>query len=307
MANIDARTKVDLIDGFLGAGKTTFIKRYTDYLKNAGISYIVLENEFGTAGVDARLLDENVCELAGGCICCGMKVNFHDLLIELSGRAERIIVEPSGVFNADDFFDIMDSPRVREKAVCGMMAGVVDPYALAALSETDRRVLYSELICAGVILLSRTDRADEKVLSDAKNQLYDLLGTPIDIMDARNIPIGEIINCAPVRRDHLRMREDHSQLFQCAAFYPEGIYDPDSLFTFARQLFSGQAGDVLRVKGAFYTQGGALLLNATADSVDITPCEGDAVFNVIGHGLKRKVIRKLLEEYTMHMPIRSDS
>ena len=284
-----------MIDGFLGAGKTTFIKRYTEYLKNAGISYIVLENEFGTAGVDARLLDENVRELAGGCICCGLKVNFHDLLIELSGHAERIIVEPSGVFNADDFFDIMDSPRVREVAVCGMMAGVVNPYALAALPETDRRVLYSELICAGVILLSRTDHADEALLTDTEEQLQNMLSAQIPIMDARTTPIEEIMRCTPVRRKHLRMYEDHSRLFQCAAFYPEGIYSSDALRTLASRLFSGAAGDVLRVKGAFLTQDGALLLNATADSVEITPCTGAAIVNIIGRGLKRKVIRKFLE------------
>ncbi len=296
MASIDARTKVDLIDGFLGAGKTTFIKRYTEYLKNAGISYIVLENEFGTAGVDARLLDENVCELAGGCICCGLKVNFHDLLIELSGRAERIIVEPSGIFNADDFFDIMDSPRVREVAVCGMMAGIVDPYALPALSECDRRVLYSELICAGVILLSRTDRADKALLTSAEKQLHEMLGAQIPIMDARSTPIGEIMCRAPVRREHMRMREDHSRLFQCASFYPEGVYSPESLRTLAADLFSGQAGEVLRVKGAFSAEEGCLMLNATADSTEITPCTGDAAVNIIGHGLRRKIIRKFLED-----------
>ena len=64
LPHTDRRTRVDLIDGFLGAGKTTFIKRYTQYLKEQGISYIVLENEFGAAGVDARLLDDdNILEV----------------------------------------------------------------------------------------------------------------------------------------------------------------------------------------------------------------------------------------------------
>ncbi len=287
-----------MIDGFLGAGKTTFIKRYTKYLKEQGISYIVLENEFGAAGVDARLLDENVRELAGGCICCGLKVNFHDLLIELSAHAERIIVEPSGIFNADDFFDIMDSPRVKEVAVCGMMAGVVDPYSLCRLSPIDEQILYSELICAGAILLSRTDRADEKALADASVQLKRILGTLPEIMDARTAPIDRLMLCAPIERKHARMRENHSSLFQCATLYPDGIYTEPSLLSLADQLFSGQAGQVQRVKGVFHAENGMLLLNAVADGAEVSPCEGEAVLNVIGHGVKRKIVRSLLEEHS---------
>ncbi len=295
---IDRRTRVDLIDGFLGAGKTTFIKRYTQYLKEQGISYIVLENEFGAAGVDARLLDENVRELAGGCICCGLKVNFHDLLIELSAHAERIIVEPSGIFNADDFFDIMNSPKVKEVAVCGMMTGVVDPCSLYSLSPVDEQILYSELICAGAILISRTDRADEKIIADARSRLERILGTLPEIMDARTAPLDALMRCTPVMRTHARMYENHSSLFQCATLYPEGVYTKSSLLSLADRLFSGEAGQVLRVKGVFHAENGMLLLNAAADGAEVSICEGEAVLNVIGHGLQRKNIRRFLSEYT---------
>ena len=295
--NLSSRARVDLIDGFLGAGKTTFIQRYVRYLENAGISYVVLENEFGTAGVDARMLSGNVQELAGGCICCGLKVNFHDTLVELAHHVERIIVEPSGIFNADDFFDIMDSPRVKEVAECGMMAGVVDPFALENLSETDERVLYSELISAGAILVSRTDQADEAAVSAACETLKKLLGTLPPVMDARTAPIEELMSCAPVRREHIRMRENHASLFQCAALYPEDVYDADGIRRLADALFSGEAGEVLRIKGALRSKDAALLVNATKNSVDIAPCEGDAVLNVIGHNLRRRVIRKYLSDF----------
>lgn len=294
--NIDSRARVDLIDGFLGAGKTTFIRRYIRYLEEQGISYVVLENEFGAAGVDGRMLSGNVRELSGGCICCGQKVNFHDMLIELAEHVQRIIVEPSGIFNADDFFDIMDSPRVQEKAVCGMMLSIVDPFSLCDLSETDKQVLFSELISSGAILFSRTDRADESTLSDAQERLRDLLGILPPILDARRTPFPELMTYAPVRRAHKRMRTDHSTLFQCATFYPTDLYDEARLHRLAKMLFDGSAGEVLRVKGSFPAKNGLLMLNATPDSTDIFPCEGEAVFNVIGHRLKRKVIRAYLAE-----------
>ena len=294
---LSSRARVDLIDGFLGAGKTTFIRRYVQYLEDAGISYVVLENEFGTAGVDARLLSGNVRELSGGCICCGLKVNFHDLLIELSQHAERIIVEPSGIFNADDFFDIMDSPQVQEVAECGMMVGVVDPFSLADLSQAEERVLYSELISAGAILMSRTDQADEQTLSAARDTLQNLLGTLPAVMDARTAPLGQVMTCAPVRREHTRMRENHAALFQCAVLYPEETYHEDGIRRLSEALFSGEAGEVLRVKGALHTEDGLILLNATKNNLDLSSCEGEAVINVIGHNLRRKVIRKYLSEF----------
>lgn len=299
MANTDAapaaRTPVDLITGFLGAGKTTLIRRYTDWLDAQGVSYVVLENEFGTAGVDAQLLGGNVRELSGGCICCGQKVNFHNLLLELAHEADRIIVEPSGVFNADDYFDIMDSPEVRKAAVCGMTVGVVDPLTLPALTDTDREVLYSELICCGAVLLSRTDLAGEAELNAAEQTLAVLLGQLPPVLDARTADFGALAACTPVRRVHTRMYADHSTLFQSAALQPGGVYAEDALRLVLDRLFSGEAGSVLRVKGTVRGTQGMLSVNASADSFEIAPARGSAALNVIGRGLSRRAIRAILD------------
>ena len=81
-----ASTKIDLITGFLGAGKTTLIRRYTALLRAGDVSCAVIENEFGAAGVDAAVLERDgvrVRELSGGCVCCTQKLNFHDAMREL--------------------------------------------------------------------------------------------------------------------------------------------------------------------------------------------------------------------------------
>jgi len=294
--NKNLRAKVDLITGFLGAGKTTFIKKYMKYLDERGILYVVLENEFGAAGVDASLLGGNVRELSGGCICCGQKVNFHNLLIELAQEAERIIVEPSGIFNADDFFDIMDSPQVQEVAECGMMAGVVDPNSLAGLTETDREVLYSELISSGAILMSRMDRADEAALRAAEAYIEELMGFLPPVFDARNADFERLMEYAPVRRTHERMYGDHSTLFQSAAVYPEGIYDEAALRRAAERLLAGEAGNVMRVKGTVRSEDGFLFVNAARKDMAIGEAAEAPALNVIGRGLKRKEIRRILQE-----------
>lgn len=289
------RIRVDLIDGFLGAGKTTFIRRYMEYLEEKGVSYVILENEFGAAGVDAKLLGGNVRELSGGCICCGQKVNFHNLLIELSAEAERIIVEPSGVFNADDFFDVMDSPEVGRVAECGMMVGLVDPFALDAMTEVDQSVLFDELICAGAILLSRTDRADRETLDRAKERLSDLLGGEIPILDARRVDFESLTGRGPVRRGHLRRIQDHAALFQSTVVRPERAYSETSLKEMIARMTSGEAGGVLRVKGSVKAEnGGFLFVNATADDFEILTGCGPVALNVIGRNIDRRRLKALV-------------
>ena len=101
--------KLDVVTGYLGSGKTTFIEKYIDYLNASGISFAVIENEFGRAGVDADILRSTgaeIHEISGGCVCCTLKVTLYDLLSDLAKRVERIILEPSGLFCGDDLIDV---------------------------------------------------------------------------------------------------------------------------------------------------------------------------------------------------------
>ena len=138
---------VDLITGFLGAGKTTFLQKYTDYLARQGIRFAVVENEFGAAGVDTAALQAGgqphaVYELTGGCICCTLKQSFHEMLSGLAGRYARILVEPSGLFNLDDFNEVMYV--LEHDGICcpGLCLTVVDPHTLPGLDADARRTLY---------------------------------------------------------------------------------------------------------------------------------------------------------------------
>ena len=75
------KTKIDLVTGFLGAGKTSFIQSYADWLRRQGTSFAVVENDFGAVGVDAAALKEecgDVFEVSGGCICCSLTPNFTE-------------------------------------------------------------------------------------------------------------------------------------------------------------------------------------------------------------------------------------
>ena len=108
--------KVDLITGFLGSGKTTFIKKYARYLMEQGQNIGILENDFGAINVDMMLLRElegENCELemvAGGCDKDCYRRRFKTKLIAMGMCGyDRVLIEPSGIFDVDDFFDALKS------------------------------------------------------------------------------------------------------------------------------------------------------------------------------------------------------
>lgn len=110
--------QIDLITGFLGSGKTTFIKKYATYLMQQGMNIGILENDFGAVNVDAMLLQDILCDhctlemVAGGCDTDCHRRRFKTKLIAMGMCGyDRVLVEPSGIFDMDEFFDALhESP-----------------------------------------------------------------------------------------------------------------------------------------------------------------------------------------------------
>ena len=106
--------KIDLITGFLGSGKTTFIKKYAKYLLDKGMNIGILENDFGAVNVDMLLLQDLMgdnCELemiSGGCDKETHRRRFRTKLIAMGMCGyDRVLIEPSGIFDVDEFFDAL--------------------------------------------------------------------------------------------------------------------------------------------------------------------------------------------------------
>lgn len=136
--------QVDLITGFLGAGKTTFLRRYVRYLVAQGHNVCILENDFGAVNVDAMLVQDLLgpnCDLetiSGGCDCDTHQRRMRTKLIAMAMRGfDRVVVEPSGIFDVDEFFDVLrDDPLDRWYHI-GNVIAIVD----AMLPERFRRRL----------------------------------------------------------------------------------------------------------------------------------------------------------------------
>ncbi|HHV98404.1 MAG TPA: GTP-binding protein [Clostridiaceae bacterium] len=305
-------TEIDLVTGFLGAGKTTFIKKYGDFLKRQNIKFAVVENEFGAPGVDSAILKSkfgDVTEIAGGCICCTMKTGFHDIIRDLSGSCDRIIVEPSGIFNGDDFFDVVNSPDLKDKCRTGMCITAVDPHSVSRFNESERSVLASELAVTGCILWTKMDMPPQIDINTAKADIRKIV---------RDIGIDEELPCFPtpshmlkdedfikmmkiglVYRMHTRTFIDHTMIFQSTRIYPEGVYTIDSIKCCIEHMTSSEEyGEISRIKGFVKSLNGIIAVNCTVNDRLFDSLEdGCTMLNIIGRKLNRKKIAECLNTY----------
>ncbi|MCL2057658.1 MAG: hypothetical protein FWH01_01175 [Oscillospiraceae bacterium] len=288
-------TSVDLVTGLLGAGKTTFIKEYIGYLKRRGIDPVVIENEFGREGVDTAMLRDTgapVSELTGGCICCGLKLDFIRALEELSGAFERIIVEPSGVFTLGDFFEAMSAPAIKRCCVVGGVVTVVD--GSAQRHDAEERALYeAQVRGTGAILLNRgatceTFGSGAPVFIDG--------GLTDDGLYEGGLSDGDIEKIIAAASaggaGYVKAEIDHARIYQSCSVQIGGQFSHDSVEQAVRRLFAPEFGEVLRVKGTI----GGVMANATNSAVELSRGGGEPMLNIIGRKLNRKAILRSLSD-----------
>ena len=158
--------KVDLITGFLGSGKTTFIRKYAQYLMDTGKNIGILENDYGAVNVDMMLLQDLMgdnCELemiSGGCDKDCHRRRFKTKLIAMGMCGyDRVIVEPSGIFDVDEFFDILHEEPLNRWYQIGNVIAIVDSKLESNLSDEADFILASEVADAGCIVMSKSQDA----------------------------------------------------------------------------------------------------------------------------------------------------
>ena len=161
--------KIDLITGFLGSGKTTFLKKYAKRLMEQGQNIGILENDFGAVNVDMMLLQElegEQCELemiSGGCDPETHRRRFRTKLIAMGMCGyDRVLVEPSGIYDMDEFFDVLHEEPLDQWYEIGNVIAVVDARLEDTLSPEAEYLLASQAANAGCMILSKRDTATEE-------------------------------------------------------------------------------------------------------------------------------------------------
>ena len=222
---VKSMTRIDIISGFLGAGKTTLIKKLLgDALK--GQQVVLIENEFGEIGIDGGFLKDagiEIREMNSGCICCSLVGDFGAALKDVITKyhPDRIIIEPSGVGKLSDVIKAVDGVEKEAGVALNSATTVVDVMKCKMYLRNFGEFFENQVKSAGTIILSRTDKADTAKVEAAVKMLRELnpeahiITTPVEVLGGKKVldtMEGAIINLAQVEEEeHHHHHHDHDE------------------------------------------------------------------------------------------------
>ena len=251
--------KVDIISGFLGAGKTTMIKKLLDE-DALGEGIAIIENEFGDINIDADRLEKSGIEIrsiSSGCICCTLSGDFHMALEELirEYNPRRIIIEPTGVGRLSDIISIVNKIKESENLELNMAMTIVDTVEFEDFIEVFGDFFTDQIQHANIIALSKSQLVDQasvnKVIDSIRkiNPRSSIIATPWDELEAKSI-----IDISKSNDDH-KHNHDHEEnsvqeSFEFWSFETMKTYSKENLESILNSLNNPTYGKVLRAKGS---------------------------------------------------------
>lgn len=313
--------KVDLITGFLGSGKTTFIRRYARYLMDQGQNIGILENDYGAVNVDMMLLQDlegDQCELemvAGGCDAHCHRRRFKTKLISMGMCGyDRVLVEPSGIFDVDEFFDVLCEEPLNNWYEIGNVIAIVDAGLEDSLSETSDYLLASETAHAGKLIFSKTQMASDTQLQQTLrhlNQAMKQVRCSRVFDSARDLLIKDwdtfteedwqqIVTCGYRTENYEKRYLEEEQGFSTVYYLNLSLTREALLEKIPLMMQDPACGYLFRVKGFMKDEDGQWIeLNATRRELQIKPIErGQEVLILIGEDLQKDQIQNYIGEGT---------
>lgn len=243
-------TKIDIISGFLGSGKTTLIKKLLDEtLFHEKV--VVIENEFGELGIDGAILKKSgieIRELYSGCICCSLAGDFENTIQEVLHKfqPERIMIEPSGVAKLSEIIKACEIAALKEALCINMLITVVDVLKFEIYLTNFGEFFENQIAFAKTILLTRTEKVSTEALEQVIlrirkiNEKGSIVTTPLESLKAEKIlcvaegdgstVIEKLMQDVLVKREacrgpHIRSHEHHREGCACGQeheHYQEG-------------------------------------------------------------------------------------
>lgn len=169
--------KVDIISGFLGAGKTTLIRKLLKAHEDEKV--VLIENEFGEIGIDGELVEREgfqVLELSTGCICCSMKIDFLNTITTVIEelKPERIIIEPTGIGLLSEIIDIVNKEELRDECYINSLITVIDSMNYLDQLDVFGEFFQDQISNASILILSKSQFVTENEIKDIIDSLRDL-------------------------------------------------------------------------------------------------------------------------------------
>lgn len=286
--NAFAKIPVTIVTGFLGAGKTTLIRHILENAKGRRLALIV--NEFGDVGVDGEILkscgiescpEENIVELANGCLCCTVADDFIptiEALLSRENRPEHIIVETSGLALPKPLVKAFDWPEIRARLTVDGVVAVVDgaavadgrfaddPDAVLAQRAEDaaidhdnplEEVYEDQLLCADLVVLNKADLLDNAAAETVAAGVAGMIPRAVKVVTTREgkVDPAVLLGLSAAAEDDLASRPSHHDAeaehdhddFESFVVEIEAASDPAALVE--RLKAAAEAADVLRIKG----------------------------------------------------------
>jgi len=276
-----------IITGFLGAGKTTLVRHLLE--NNAGRRIALIVNEFGDVGVDGELLaacgtagctEDDIIELANGCLCCTVADEFLPTMQALLDRAdppEHIIIETSGLALPKPLVKAFQWPEIRSRVTVDGVLAVVDaaavasgrfadtPATIAAHDNPLEEVFEDQLLCADMVLLNKSDLVGGDELARVQAEMAESLRPGVKIVRATRSAIDPLIvlGLSAAAEDDLASRPSHHDMeeghdhddFESFAIHLSEIADSEALAERLKAAIT--AHDILRLKGFLAVEGKA--------------------------------------------------
>ena len=295
--------KIDLVTGFLGSGKTTFIKKYVKYLLDKGENVCILENDFGAVNVDMMLLDDLDCGkemVSGACdYDCHLR-RFKTKLIQMALMGySRVIVEPSGIYDSDEFFDTLNEEPLDRLYEIDNIFFIYD-INTKDLSYESKYILTSEASNAGKIIVTKDEENRKLDLSYLNNILKEFKSSRVftesDVIYGNNINFNELINSGYKNSSYIKIPINKETNYNSIYFLDKDI-TLNKINEIKDILFNdSKYGMILRIKGFIYENNKWIKINLTKDNSEIDYIsEGQKVIIIIGEKLNNELINKLFD------------
>ncbi len=300
------KTKVHLISGFLGTGKTTALKSLMAQ-KNPAEKWVIIVNEFGEIGIDGAVLSDNgipVAEIAGGCLCCvagpQMSNTVQKMLRDV--QPDRLMIEASGLAHAASVIDELKVPPLDKQLEIGAVFTVVDPrqfvdpdYALQALYK-------DQIGVCDVLVASKTDLCTPETLTEFRDKAAKLFPPKALVAEVDNAQMNiEWLETPVVEKSRYRLKAlpDNTMGFQSQGFtFPAGKdFDGERLTNFFNDLPKMTEG-LVRAKGVFQVMGTWVWLNWVDGQwgANQVSWRRDSRFELIAKAFDADLIEKKLTE-----------
>ena len=307
--------QVDLITGFLGSGKTTFIKKYAKYLIDQGLHIAILENDFGAINVDMMVLEEELgdqCELemvvGGGDLDCHRR-RFKTKLISMGMRGfDRILVEPSGIYDVDEFFDVLHEEPLDKWYEIGNVIALVNSKLENNLSKQSDYLLGCQVADAGKIILSRSSEATEEEINNTITHLNNTMSLIkckrrfnkedcLNLETLNDQDFNSILHSCYELEGFIKMFFKKVEAFSTMFFMNQAITKEELIHATQSIFNDSECGKVFRIKGFISENDQWIELNAAKDQITTeTIAKGQEIIIVIGESLNKEKIEEYIKK-----------